>query len=130
MLADSGQDLGDAVWLALAVVAPRASSITVRGGVITVGSSLRPDGKSTMELRGKSALGGSGGLHLARILSESATPCLLTNLDIGSVASAARSNLVLVRNEQAPNRIAEAVLAGTMQLAKQAAKRWLLQSKA
>jgi hypothetical protein len=91
----SGQDLGDAIWLALAAVAPHASSIKVRGGVITVGSSLRPECKSTMELREKSALGESGGLNLARILSESATPSFLTALDIGCDPNNAQSKIVL-----------------------------------
>jgi hypothetical protein len=64
-------------------VAPRASSIQIRGGLITVGSSLQPEGKSILELSGKGALGEGGGLHLARVLLESAAPSLLTALDIG-----------------------------------------------
>ena len=78
----SGQHIGEAVWCAISAVAPRASSIKVRDGMVTIGSSLQPGGMSKLELSGKSALGQGGGLQLAKILSESVTPSIFTALDI------------------------------------------------
>jgi hypothetical protein len=78
----SGQDMGNAVWPMLSALTSRASSIKVRDGTITLGSSLHPEGKSILELSGKNTLGRDGALKLAKILSESAMPSVLTALDI------------------------------------------------
>ncbi len=92
----SGQDLGNAVWPILSTIASQASFIKVRGGIITVGSSLQSQGKSVLELSGKSALGRGGALQLAQILAESATPSLLTALDIRFSSSGFRSDMLLL----------------------------------
>jgi hypothetical protein len=69
------------VWPMLSALAPRSSSIKVRDGVISLGSSLHVEGKIILELSGKSTLGRDGALKMAQILSESSTPSMLTALD-------------------------------------------------
>jgi hypothetical protein len=82
----SWQDLGDSVWAVLSAAAPNASSIAVYSGVIEASSCLDPKGLIRLELGGKRALGPAGAQRLGQVLADSATPSLLTRLEIRSVA--------------------------------------------
>ena len=78
----SWQDLGDSVWAVLSAAAPNASSIAVYSGVIEASSCLDPKGLIRLELSGKRALGPAGAQRLGQVLTDSATPSLLTALDL------------------------------------------------
>jgi hypothetical protein len=78
----SGEELGNSVWPLLEALVPQAGSITVFNGVISVGNSTRPEGKSTLELSGRRPLSSEGARQLSRIIEDSATASLLTSLDL------------------------------------------------